>query len=90
MTMQVALRAKGGAIVFASDTKVMTVEEEHSNRPYRTAGMVTHPKIVISKRHNIAVALAGSGKQESDATQELADHLSAEEQIHGREFQFAA
>lgn len=80
MTMQVAFRGKGG-IVFASDTKVRTPEEEYSTNDTRTAAVVNQPKIIISKRHDIAVAMAGNGTEGIDATQELADHLADQGQI---------
>ena len=86
MTMQIALRAKDGAIVFASDTKVRTQEEDYSSGQNRIFGMVDHRKIVISENHHIAVALAGLETQENDPTQELAGYLSGQDKITDENF----
>lgn len=81
MTMQVALRTLSGGIVFASDTRIRTREQEYSSNPDSVLGSVNRPKIVASRRHEIAAALAGHSDQGKDPTEELAEYLSEQNAI---------
>src|SRR5205814_5328403 len=76
MTMQIVLRTENGGVVFASDTKTRTTEREYTNKTDIAFGIVNQPKIVISQKHHIAIALAGTESEHENPTQDLADYLS--------------
>jgi hypothetical protein len=80
MTMQIALRAKGGLVV-ASDTKIRTTEQEFTAKPDVPLGITNSPKVRISKRHDVIVALAGWGAQAGDPARDLAEYLSEQDAI---------
>jgi hypothetical protein len=81
MTMQMAIQAKGRAIVFASDTKIRTADKALTSDGWVPDKVVNHGKVVISSRHDIAVALAGNSDQYEDPAQELADYLAEQDNI---------
>jgi hypothetical protein len=82
MTMQIAIRASDGFLL-ASDTKRQ--EEPFTISPHRRTRQFTNrSKITVATHHNIAIALAGTGLQETDPEIELAkylDELKPEEEL---------
>jgi hypothetical protein len=82
MTMQVGLLALGGNFVLVGDTGCRVREDTHTSNPESVpSGILTHSKVAICKRHQIAVAVAGSGDLGTSPEKELADHLGQLESI---------
>jgi hypothetical protein len=81
MTMQIVLRTTNDGMVLASDTKIRTMakkdEDEGSvESRVRVRGLSNSTKVVLSKRHEVAIAFSGSDERSSDPAKGLADYLS--------------
>jgi hypothetical protein len=79
MTMQIAMPATKGRMVFASDTKIRLMEPEPpdlemTKNPCR--GTVHRSKISFSSKHDVAVGLSGANAEDADWARELADYFS--------------
>ena len=79
MTMQIALPARNGGMVFASDTKIRAMEaeppgEEMTKNP--VFGTIRRSKVSLSSKHDVVVGLAGGNAEDDDWAKDLADHFS--------------
>lgn len=83
MTMQIGLRALGGKLVLAGDTKCRVTEAMTTHAPGSVpSGILSHSKVAICKRHQLAVAVASNGGELGVSPEKvLAGYLGEREAI---------
>jgi len=80
MTMQVGIRAVDNSLVLASDTKWRVGEPSDSDSPVADT-FVHRSKIAFAARHDIAVAMSGTGSLGDNPASDLAEFLAGQETI---------